>query len=80
MAAAPHSAHSQSSRRTRSWAAVSTIGRSSVNVRFLRAVIHQSLGGRWWLRLLFWLEERFPHYFGEKGQYPLVIVRKNSHE
>ncbi len=51
----------------------------SVNVRFLRAVIHQSLGGRAWLRLLFWLEERFPHYFGEKGQYPLVIVRKNSH-
>ena len=52
----------------------------SVNVRFLRAVIHQSLGGRLWLRLLFWLEERFPHYFGEKGQYPMVIVRKNSHE
>jgi hypothetical protein len=52
----------------------------SVNVRFLRAVSHPFLGGRMWLRLLFWLEERFPHYFGEKGQYPLVIVRKNSHE
>jgi SAM-dependent methyltransferase len=51
----------------------------SVNVRFLRAVIHQSLAGRLWLRLLFWLEDRYPHYFGEKGQYPLVIVRKNSH-
>ena len=51
----------------------------SVNVRFLRAVIHRSLGGRMWLKLLFWLEERFPHYFGEKGQYPLVIVRKDSH-
>ena len=51
----------------------------SVNVRFLRAVIHRSLGGRIWLKLLYWLEERFPHYFGEKGQYPLVIVRKGSH-
>jgi hypothetical protein len=52
----------------------------SVNVRFLRAVFHQSLGGRFWLRLLYSLEERFPHYFGEKGQYPLVIIRKGSHE
>ena len=51
----------------------------SVNVRFLRAVIHSPLGGRFWLKLLFWLEDRFPHYFGEKGQYPLVIVRKGSH-
>jgi SAM-dependent methyltransferase len=48
----------------------------SVNVRFLRAVMHAPLGGRLWLGLLFWLEERFPHFFGEKGQYPLVIIRK----
>ena len=52
----------------------------SVNVRFLRAVIHSSTGGRFWLRLLYWLEERFPHFFGEKGQYPLVVIRKSSHE
>lgn len=48
----------------------------SVSVRFLRAVIHQALGGRFWLRLLYGLEERFPHYFGEKGQYPLIVFRK----
>ena len=48
----------------------------SVNVRFLRAVIHEWNGGRLWLRLLYWLEERFPHYFGEKGQYPLIVIRK----
>ncbi len=48
----------------------------SVNVRFLRAVIHPVTGGRYWLRLLFWLEERFPRFFGEKGQYPLIVVRK----
>jgi SAM-dependent methyltransferase len=48
----------------------------SVNVRFLRAVVHAPLGGRLWLGLLYWLEERFPHFFGEKGQYPLVIMRK----
>jgi SAM-dependent methyltransferase len=48
----------------------------SVSVRFLRALIHPRLGGRLWLRLLYWLEERFPHYFGERGQYPLIVVRR----
>jgi SAM-dependent methyltransferase len=48
----------------------------SVNMRFLRALIHTRLAGRAWLRLLFWLEERYPNYFGEKGQYPLIIVYK----
>lgn len=48
----------------------------SVSVRFLRAVIHSACGGRLWLRLLFWLEERFPRFFGEKGQYPIVVIRK----
>ena len=48
----------------------------SVNMRFLRALIHTRLAGRAWLRLLFWLEERYPNYFGEKGQYPLVVVYK----
>jgi SAM-dependent methyltransferase len=48
----------------------------SVTVRFMRALIHPRLGGRFWLRLLFWLEERFPHFFGEKGKYPLIMIRK----
>jgi SAM-dependent methyltransferase len=48
----------------------------SVSVRFLRSLIYPWLGGRLWLRLLFWLEERYPHYFGEMGQYPLIIIRK----
>ncbi|MEW5870886.1 MAG: class I SAM-dependent methyltransferase [Chloroflexota bacterium] len=52
----------------------------SVSVRFLRALIHPKLGGRAWLRLLYWLEERFPHFFGEQGKYPLVIIRKPREE
>ena len=48
----------------------------SVSVKFLRTFVHQRLGGRWFLRLLFWMEERFPHFFGEKGQYPLIVIRK----
>ena len=50
----------------------------SVSVRFLRSLIHPHTGGRYWLRLLFWLEERFPHFFGEQGQYPLVILTKGD--
>ena len=48
----------------------------SVSVRFLRALVHARLGGRYSLRLLYWLEERFPHYLGENGQYPLLLLRK----
>ena len=48
----------------------------SVSVRFLRALIHPKLGGRLWLAVLFALEERFPHYFGERGKYPLIILTK----
>jgi ubiquinone/menaquinone biosynthesis C-methylase UbiE len=48
----------------------------SVSVRWLRNFISPALGGRTWLRLLYALEERFPHFFGENGQYPLIILRK----
>jgi hypothetical protein len=50
----------------------------SITVRFMRALIHPWLGGRFWLRLIYNLEERFPRYFGEYGKYPLIIIRKNS--
>lgn len=50
----------------------------SVSVRFLRTLIHPWLGGRYWLRLLYWLEERYPHYFGEVGQYPLIVILKEK--
>ena len=49
----------------------------SVTVRFTRALIHPHLGGRFWLRLLYGLEERYPHFFGEKGKYPLIVIRKS---
>jgi ubiquinone/menaquinone biosynthesis C-methylase UbiE len=48
----------------------------SVPVKFLRSVIQPEWGGRLWLKILYRLEEWFPHYFGEKGQYPLIIIKK----
>jgi SAM-dependent methyltransferase len=50
----------------------------SVSVRFTRALIHPWLGGRIWLVVIYWLEERFPHYFGERGKYPLIILDKQA--
>jgi ubiquinone/menaquinone biosynthesis C-methylase UbiE len=48
----------------------------SASVRFLRSVIQPWLGGKFWLRVLYWREERNPAYFGENGQYPLIVIRK----
>jgi SAM-dependent methyltransferase len=48
----------------------------SVSVRFLRAYIHQNLGGEWLLRRLYQLEERFPRFMGKYGQYPLIVINK----
>jgi len=47
---------------------------ASTNV--LRFFIREKWYGRQWLRLLFWLEERFPRFFGERGLYPMVVIQK----
>lgn len=48
----------------------------TVNVRFLRAVFHRALGGKFWLKILYVLEEKYPEYFGKNGQYPLIVIHK----
>jgi SAM-dependent methyltransferase len=50
----------------------------SVNVHFLRTLIHPKLGGAFWLKILYWLEERFPRFFGKNGQYPLIVIYKDG--
>jgi hypothetical protein len=42
----------------------------------MRWFVRPQLGGKVFLRLLFWLEETFPRFFGENGQYPLIVIRK----
>ena len=48
----------------------------SVSVRWLRTFIRERWGGRSLLRLLYRLEERYPRFFGENGQYPLIVIYK----
>jgi ubiquinone/menaquinone biosynthesis C-methylase UbiE len=48
----------------------------SVNVRYLRAIVHGVLAGKLYLKLLYRFEEWFPRFYGEKGQYPLIVLHK----
>jgi len=50
----------------------------SVSVAFLRAVIYPDWGGRFWLKLIYRLEECFPRLLGRIGQYPLIVIAKPS--
>lgn len=49
----------------------------SVSVRWLRALIHPPYG-KIALRRLFAKEESRPEYYGEYGQYPMIIMKKQN--
>lgn len=48
----------------------------SVNVPFLKVFIHPLLGGHCVLKFIASLEERFPHFMGRIGAYPLFVSVK----
>jgi SAM-dependent methyltransferase len=48
----------------------------SASVHFLKNYIFENRGGRRILDWLYRLEERFPRFFGERGTYPLIVIRK----
>ena len=48
----------------------------SLSPRFMRWFIRPSLGGKGLLRLVYWLEESFPRFFGEAGQYPMIVITR----
>jgi hypothetical protein len=48
----------------------------SISTKFTRTYIHARLAGRLILRFIYWLEERFPRFLGENGQYPIIAIRK----
>jgi ubiquinone/menaquinone biosynthesis C-methylase UbiE len=50
----------------------------SISVGIMRTYIHENCTGHWLLRMIFRLEELFPHYLGEKGVYPLIVIRKTN--
>jgi SAM-dependent methyltransferase len=48
----------------------------SASVHFLKNYIFEDRGGRRILGWLYRLEERYPRFFGERGTYPLIVIRK----
>jgi SAM-dependent methyltransferase len=50
----------------------------TVNVKFLRTFCHDAWGGRFLLRIIYQLEEWFPHFLGKYGNYPLVVIAKSD--
>ena len=50
----------------------------SLSPRVMRWFIRPNLAGESLLRLLFRLEDRFPRFFGENGQYPMIVVTKKA--
>jgi SAM-dependent methyltransferase/uncharacterized protein YbaR (Trm112 family) len=52
----------------------------SIPVPLMRAYAHGWLLGRWGLRCLYRLEDCFPRFFGRRGAYPLILIRKSDAE
>jgi SAM-dependent methyltransferase len=48
----------------------------SADTNVLRFFIRDEWLGKFWLKVLYRLEEWFPRFFGEKGLYPLVVISK----
>jgi ubiquinone/menaquinone biosynthesis C-methylase UbiE len=47
-----------------------------VTVNYTRTSIHPKLLGKFWLAVLYRLEERFPRWFGKNGAYPMFVFKK----
>jgi hypothetical protein len=48
----------------------------SLSPRFMRWFVRPQFGGKAFLRFIFWMEEKFPGFFGKYGQYPMIVIRK----
>lgn len=51
---------------------------SSVDTDFSKTLVPDNGFGRVLLRLIFWLEDVFPHAFARIGKYPMIINRKRA--
>ena len=49
----------------------------SLSPRFMRWFIRPNLAGAAVLRLVYRLEETFPRFFGESGQYPMIVITRD---
>ena len=50
----------------------------SLSPGFMRWFVRPQFGGKTYLRLIYWLEEVFPKFFGGNGQYPMIVIKKET--
>lgn len=50
----------------------------SLSPRFMQWFVREGRAGRTLLRFVFWLEDRFPGFFGRHGQYPMIVIAKTA--
>ncbi len=50
----------------------------SLSTRFLRWFIKPKFGGEFFLKIIFWKEDKFTHFFGKHGQYPMIVFKKEK--
>ncbi|MBT7188687.1 MAG: class I SAM-dependent methyltransferase [Anaerolineae bacterium] len=50
----------------------------SLSTRFLRWFIKPKFAGKFFLRVIFWKEDKFSRFFGKHGQYPMVVFQKED--
>lgn len=48
----------------------------TLGTHFLRFYIREPWAGRFWLKVLYRVEELFPRFFGKHGRYPLIVFSK----
>jgi SAM-dependent methyltransferase len=48
----------------------------SLSPRFMRWFVRPQAGGKLLLKCIYWLEERYPVFFGKHGQYPMIVIMK----
>jgi len=48
----------------------------SASTRTLRTFIHDNFNGRAILKWLYKMESQYPKFFGENGQYPIIVFKK----
>lgn len=50
----------------------------SLDVAFLKTYIHAWFFGKALLRLTYWMEEKWPAFFGKFGAYPMFVLKKEA--
>jgi ubiquinone/menaquinone biosynthesis C-methylase UbiE/uncharacterized protein YbaR (Trm112 family) len=48
----------------------------SIDVAFLKAYIHRLLCGKWFIDIIYRLEEKYPQLAGKIGCYPIIVIYK----